>query len=111
MAIKSTPLTTSGDTTVYTSIGVNAVTLLIICNTASLDPTNEDLNSSFVNLNLVPSGDLSSDSNAIVKNLRVPPGETVFFSEERIVLDNDDSIRATASFPNVLTITVSTIAV
>ena len=111
MAINSTRLTTTGSTTLYTSTGVNAVTLIIVCNTGTPDPQNEATNSSTLQLNLVKSGVLPSDTNCIVKNLLIPAGETVFFSEERIVLETGDTIRAVASQPNLLSVTVSTIAV
>jgi hypothetical protein len=111
MAINSTRLTTTGDTTVYTSPGVNAVTLIVVCNTGAPDLGNESVNSTLFQLNIVKSGTLTSDTNCIVKNLLVPAGETVFFSEERIVLDTGDTIKATSSEPNLLSISVSTIAV
>lgn len=111
MAINSTRLTTTGDTVLYTSSGVNAVTLIVVCNTGNPNLSDETINSCLLQLNLVKSGVLPSDTNLIVKNLLIPAGETVFFSEERIVLDNGDTIRATASNPNLLSITVSTIAV
>jgi hypothetical protein len=112
MAINSTRLTTTGDTTLYTSSGgVNAVTLIVVCNTGTPSPSDETVDSCFLQLNLVKSGFLPSDANAIVKNLVIPAGETVFFSEERIVLDIGDTIRGTASNANLLSITVSTIAV
>lgn len=111
MAINSTRLTTTGDTVLYTSGGVNAITLIIVCNTGVIDPLDESVNSTLLQLNLVKNGQLTSDSNVIVKNLLIPPGETVFFSEERIVLEEGDSVRATSTEPNLLTITVSSISV
>jgi hypothetical protein len=112
MAINSTRLTTTGDTVLYTSSGgVNAVTLIVVCNTGVPNPADETINSCTLQLNLVKSGVLASDANAIVKNLLIPAGETIFFSEERIVLDQDDTIQGAASQSNLLSITVSTIAV
>jgi len=121
--IYSTRLTTTGDTLVYTSsttgaaIGggvtgqVNAVTNIIVCNTGAPDLANETTNSATLTLNLVISGGVSSDTNTIVKNLVIPAGETVFFSDERIVLGSADQIRATASVSNLLSITVSSLPV
>lgn len=111
MAINSTRLTTTGDTVLYTSSGVNAVTLIVVCNTGAPNPADETINSCSLQLNLVKSGVLASDANAIVKNLLIPAGETVFFSEERIVLDTGDTIQGAASSSNLLSITVSTISV
>jgi hypothetical protein len=121
--IYSTQLTTTGDTLVYTStttgadIGpgvsgqTNAVTCIIVCNTGTPDNANETVNSSLLTLNLVISGGVSNNTNTIVKNLIVPAGETVFFSDERIVLSPGDQIRATASASNLLSITVSSLPV
>lgn len=111
MAINSTRLTTTGNTTLYTSTGVNAITLVVVCNTGTPDPNDELVNSSLLQLNLVKSGALPTDNNVIVKNLLVPPGETIFFSEERIVLDEGDALTGVASSANLLSITVSTIGV
>lgn len=121
--IYSTRLTTTGDTLVYTStttgaaIGpgvtgqTNAVTSIIVCNTGTPNLTDETINSANLTLNLVISGGVSTDTNTIVKNLTVPAGETVFFSDERIVLSSGDQIRATASAANLLSITVSSLPV
>lgn len=121
--IYSTRLTTTGDTLVYTSsttgaaIGggvtgqTNAVTSIIVCNTGTPNLTDETINSANLTLNLVISGGVSNDTNTIVKNLTVPAGETVFFSDERIVLSPGDQIRATASSSNLLSVTVSSLPV
>jgi len=121
--IYSTRLTTTGDTLVYTSsttgaaIGsgvtgqTNAVTSIIVCNTGTPNLTDETINSANLTLNLVLSGGVSNDTNTIVKNLIVPAGETIFFSDERIVLNPGDQIRATSSASNLISITVSSLQV
>jgi hypothetical protein len=111
--ITSIQLTTAGDTLVYQSSGTNAVTTIIICNTGTPDLNDETVNSSLLTLNLTSEepNDQSNDANTIIKNLIIPAGETVFLSEERIVLDNGNQIRATASEENLLSITVSTLPV
>lgn len=121
--IYSTRLTTTGDTLVFTSsttgapIGggvtgqTNAVTNIIVCNTGTPDLADETVNSATLTLNLVLSGGVSSDTNTVVKNLIVPAGETVFFSDEKIILSSGDQIRATASTSNLLSITVSSLQV
>jgi hypothetical protein len=121
--IFSTKLTTTGDTLVFTSSSTggpvvgdvkeqtSAITAIIVCNTGTPNLTNETVNSTELTLNLVPKGLVSSDTNTIVKNLIVPAGETVFFSDERIVLNGGDQIRATSSNPNLLSITVSALKV
>lgn len=118
--IKSTRLTTTGDTEVFraTTTGDNlgtaqttAVTNIIVCNTGTPSATDETVNNCTLTLNLCRFGQVSSDTNTIVKNLTVPAGETVFFSDEKIILDNNDQIRATSSVANLLSITVSSLAV
>jgi hypothetical protein len=113
MAINSTQLTTNGDSAVYTSSGTNAIVTLIICNTGNPDPAgvDETINSCTITINFVRLGDVSSVTNTVVKNLIVPAGETIFFSDEKVVLDNGDQVRATASVANLLSITVSTLPV
>ena len=118
--IKSTRLTTTGDTEVFraTTTGDNlgtaqttAVTNIIVCNTGTPSATDETVNNCTLTINLCRFGQVSSDTNTIVKNLIVPAGETVFFSDEKIILDNNDQIRATASVSNLLSITVSSLQV
>ncbi len=94
----------------------NAITNIIVCNTGTPNLTDETVNSCTLTLNLVVAGGVSSDTNTVVKNLIVPAGETVFFSDERIVLKGsstygNDQIRATASVGNLLSITVSALPV
>lgn len=126
--IYSTRLTTTGDTLVFTSTSTgaplasgataqdNAITNIIVCNTGTPDLTDETVNSATLTLNLVAAGGVSTDTNTIVKNLIVPAGETIFFSDEKIILQGStlygvDSIRATSSVGNLLSITVSALQV
>lgn len=126
--IYSTKLTNTSNTTVFTSTTTgapvggdvvaqdNAITNIIVCNTGTPDLTDETVNSCTLTINLVASGAVNTDTNTIVKNLIVPAGETVFFSDERIVLRGDtdygtDTIQATASVGNLLSITVSALPV
>jgi hypothetical protein len=124
--IYSTRLTTSSDQPVYTStttgapvgglvVGqVNAITTMIICNTGTPDPIDETVNSVTITINLCKAQSptpVSTTTNRIISNLIVPAGETVFLSEERIVLDSGDQIRATASVGNLISITVSALPV
>lgn len=118
--IKSTRLTTTTATPVFYSTDdgtlggtpqQSAITTLVICNTAAGDPIDESVGSATVTLHLVPTGSGASDSNCIIKNLTVPAEETVFLSEERIVLGEGDFISATASVANRISITVSSLKV
>jgi hypothetical protein len=47
----------------------------------------------------------------VVNALPVPPGETVVFDAEKIIMDNGDRIVASASAAGLLTFTISTIQV
>lgn len=129
--IYSTRLTTSSETTVFTSstsggpVGGavtatnTAITNIIVCNTGTPSLTNENTDEATITIYLCNKdvGLTGTDTNTIVKNLTVPAGETVFFSDERIVLSGDtalgtaDIIRATASVGNLLSVTVSALVV
>lgn len=111
MAINSARLTTTGDTLVYTSSGTNAVVTMLICNTGTPDLTDEGVNLANLTLNFVKSGQSSGVDNTVVKSLAVPAGETVIFSDEKVVLENGDMIRATSDASNLISITVSTLTV
>lgn len=89
----------------------NAVTTMILCNTAAPSAADETTNAVSVNIYLVKSGGSYGNNNLVVSSLTVPAGETVFFSEERIVLDSADEIWVGTSTASVLAVTVSTLAV
>lgn len=101
------------DIAVYTSSGTNAITTIVICNTGTPNLSDETINSSTLTLHVTSAApnNVSTAANTIIKNLIIPAGETVFLSEERIVLDNGNQLRATASDPDLLSITVSTLPV
>lgn len=133
--IYSTRLTTTSPTIVFTSTttggsvgsaipggGVasaqdNAITNIVICNTGAPNLTDETINAASITIHVVNTIDNSpTDTNTIVKNLIVPAGETVFFSDDRIVLRGDsdygtDLIYVTASQPNLISVTVSALPV
>lgn len=89
----------------------NAVTTIAMCNTAAPNASDETINAVTVNIYIVRSGKSYGNGNLIVSNLTVPAGETVFFSEERIVLDSGDEIWVGTSAASRLSVTVSTLAV
>lgn len=111
--ITSTHLTTTDDSLVYQSSSTNAITTIIICNIGTPDLTDESVNSVTLKMNITSAApnNVSTDANTIFKDLIIPAGETVFFSEERIVLDNGNQLRATVSQANLISITVSTLPV
>jgi len=89
----------------------NAVTTIALCNTAAVDPADETTNSVTVNIYVVRNGLSYGPGNLVVSNLVVPAGETVFFSEERIVLASGDAIWVGTSAASRLSVTVSSLAV
>lgn len=111
MAISNTRLNDTSRKTVYLSSGVNAVTTIIACNTGDVDLADETINQASLTLYAIPNGLAAGDETTIVKNLIIPAGETVFFSDEKVILSNGDAIEAVASAGNLLTITISTLPV
>ena len=89
----------------------NAITTMILCNTAAPSASDETTNAVSVNIHLVKSGSSYRTSNFVVSNLTIPAGETVFFSEERIVLEASDEIWIGTSVGSILAVTVSTLPV
>lgn len=114
MAITSTQLTGTTITvpsTVYTSSSTNAITTIALCNTGAVTITDESVNTCNVNVYLVKSGDTADVDNLIVSNLTIPAGETVFFSDEKFILENNDTVQIGTSAANLITATISTLAV
>jgi hypothetical protein len=99
---------------------VNAITTIALCNTAAPNNADETANSVSVNIWIVPNGQSANPYNLVVSNLPVPAGETVFFNEERIILNGSaspsqaDEIYVAASNSSVtpkLAVTVSSLPV
>lgn len=104
--------TTTGGPIAGPVIGrTNAVTTIAFCNTAAPNISDETVNAVSVNVYLVRNGKSASTGNLIVSNLIIPAGETVFFSEERVVLDSGDEIWVGTSAAGRLSVTVSALAV
>jgi hypothetical protein len=119
-----TGTTATSPTQVYVSSGDNAITTIALCNTGAPNLTDETVNSIDVNVYLVaPSGTYADNrtinvGSLIVSKLTVPAGETVFLSEERIVLSDTDYVSVgyspstgAATVASLLTVTVSTLPV
>lgn len=89
----------------------NAVTTIALCNTGAPSTSDETTNAVTVNIYFVRSGKSYGSGNLVVSNLTVPAGETVFFSEERMVLESGDEIWVGTSSASLLSVTVSSLAV
>jgi hypothetical protein len=91
----------------------NAITTIALCNTGAPDPdlTDETVNQVIVSIYLVKATKSYGAGNRIVSNLIIPAGETVFFNDERIILDEDDEIWVGSSDPSLLSVTISSLEV
>lgn len=89
----------------------NAITTIALCNTASPTASDETAGSVNVSIYVVRSGLSYGAGNRIVSELVVPAGETVFFSEERMVLASGDAIWIGTSAAATIAATVSVLAV
>jgi hypothetical protein len=105
MAILNTRLFTSSPTTVFQADGQQAITVVYICNTSANDAT--------VNVYAVNNDDstASGDDNMILSELSVTGNDTYIMSLEKLILDDLDKIEMEANIPDVITVTVSSIAV
>lgn len=110
MAIVNTAIGTT-NTPIYTSSGNNAITTIIVCNTAVYDPALPASNQTYLYLYAVPSGASVTNTQLIVNKLPVPAGETVSFDQEKMVLANGDQLVAKSESPANLVATVSTLPV
>jgi hypothetical protein len=100
---------------VYQSIGENAITTIIICNTELFDPQNPTANEAALFLYAVPAVEVSGTTtlakHTLINGLPIPAGETVSLDQEKIVLSTGDIIIAKSSSSNKLVVTLSTLAV
>jgi hypothetical protein len=90
---------------------VSAVTTISLCNTGTVDLTDETIDSVTVDIYVVKKGKVAVAGNKVVSNLVIPAGETAFFSEERMVLDGGDEIYVEVNASNLLAVSVSTLPV
>lgn len=94
----------------FNSVGNNAITTIIVCNTHATDTID-------LTIFAVPSGLTAYDNpeTTIVSQLAIPAGETVSFDQERLVLSDGDTLQGIASTAwatgQGLAVTVSTLPV
>ena len=71
-----------------------AITTIALCNVGTPDPSDETVETVSVNVYVLNSSlaATADQRSLIVSNLTIPAGETVFFNDERLILDSDDSI-------------------
>ena len=86
------------DGTVSGTAQPTAITTIALCNIAAPNPNDETVDAVSVNVYFAKAAvgalnyPIDGTSNIVVSNLVVPAGETVFFSDERIILDAGDKI-------------------
>jgi len=114
MAISNSTIGTS-NTLIYDSVNSNAITTIIVCNTAPFNANSPNDGQTNLYLYAVPSvevsGTLTQLKHTIVNGLPIPAGETVSFDQEKIVLANGDRLIAKSDSPANLVITLSTLVV
>ena len=109
MAITNTTLTSTSPVTVFQAAGQQAITVMYICNTGNVDVS--------CNVYCANSGSSSSTDNMIYNQLLITAGnaasagDTYVISTEKLILDNGDFVDVEANVANVVTVTVSSIAV
>lgn len=89
----------------------NAITTIAFCNTGAASLIDETDNQVIVNVYLVKNGKAYVDGNRIISELIIPAGETVFFAEERVVLESGDEIWVGTSSASLLSVTISALEV
>jgi len=103
-------------TTTGTSSGTavkSAITTIALCNTGAGDPNlvDETIDRVIVSVYLVKATKNYGVANRIVSNLIIPAGDTVFFNDERIILDEEDEIWIGTSDAGLLSVTISSLEV
>ena len=102
MSIEQQTITTAG-ATLYTSTNSSAITAMYFMNNHS--------GTVVIQLHVVKSGGSISTANKIIKDLSIAAGDTYVIDTEKLLLDNGDSIRATADVDSVVNVTTSYIGV
>ena len=90
-------------TTIFTSTNSSAITAIYLM--------NDDSSAVTVQVHVVADGDSASASNKIIKDLVISAGDTYIVDTERLILDNNDTIQASADTGSVLHSTISYIGV
>jgi len=102
MSIEQQTITTAGST-LYTSSGGSAITAMFFMNNHSGAVT--------IQLHVVKSGGSIGATNKIIKDLSIAAADTYIIDTEKLLLDNGDTIQATADVDSVVNVTTSYIGV
>lgn len=93
----------TGATTLYTSTGSSAITAVYFM--------NDDASTVTIQVHVVLDGGTAGATNKIIKDLSIAAGDTYIVDTERLILDNGDTIQASASTGSVVHATISYIGV
>jgi len=96
-------LVSNSATTIYTSSGNSATTVIFFM--------NDDASARTLDVYVVPNGGSAGTSTQIIKNLSIDAADTYILNIEKIVLSNGDTIQATASAINSIYATVSYVGI
>jgi hypothetical protein len=96
----TTPGTT--ETTLFTSSGSNAVTVLYLCNTDTITRT--------VDIHVKPLAEAKALENQIYSGISIPSGDTYVIDAEKLILDDTDIITAVVGEADTTTAVVATIS-
>jgi hypothetical protein len=102
MAIQNANLTTVA-TSIYTSTGNSATTVMHFCNYAN--------NGATANVWVVPSGFTANSLTIIYSNVTLTSGQTLVVDTEKLILGNGDSIYANVSANLSVSSTISYIGI
>jgi hypothetical protein len=102
MALTSKTLTIAPQA-VYTSVDTNAIVVAYFCNTSQNPVT--------FSLHAVPSGGTAGAANTIYSNVNITAEDTYVMDTEKIILDDGDSLWATASVDGVISVTICNVEV
>jgi len=102
MAIQNTTLTTSYSS-VYTSTGDSATTVIYFCNTSS-SPVTFDLC-------VVPDGGSPGSANQVYNQVEIAANDTYIIDMEKLILEDGDSLQAKDDTGSVTTVTVSYVSI
>ena len=104
MAIVTTQIQSSG-TTIYTSVGDTALTLISLC--------NHDIAQHLITINIVPNGSIPGLDNVFISDISIVPADTfiVYQGGEKIILGDGDFVSVRGDSNSVVTAIVSYLAI
>lgn len=107
MALQSTNLTNIPTPITPITSSDLAVTVMFFCNLNTPDPLDDTIGRQFLDIYAVKSGDSTTTTNIIAKEVPVDAGDTFTFSSERMVLSAGDRIWAKTTDSTQVSVTVS----